>query len=331
MFSELQSQHSVAVTLISGFLGAGKTTLLNHLLTHVQGLRMAVLVNDFGAINIDSELIVQQSQTMMTLANGCMCCTVESDLIAQLEQLLSTEGPQPEHLLIEASGLSSPQKIVSTLRYPQFRQRLHIDAIVTLVDAEHYVSLPEAMASLAQEQLDVADIIVLNKIDRVTPTQLAAVKQHWLFPNARIIESRYAAIVPELLLGHGGTACGRSLRPAAASAHAEQFVSHCFETSRMFRLAPLRRLLRRLPVSIYRAKGILRLEGYPDRRCLLHHVGTRSELSLDQPGHDLSGPSRLVLIGLREGFDPEHLTASLRACLAPEVALAELSAIGEID
>lgn len=317
MFSELQSQHSVAVTLISGFLGAGKTTLLNHLLTHVQGLRMAVLVNDFGAINIDSELIVQQSQTMMTLANGCMCCTVESDLIAQLEQLLGPDGPQPERLLIEASGLSSPQKIVSTLRYPQFRQRLHIDAVITLLDAAQHGTLPAPMAALAQEQLEVADIIVLNKVDSITPSQLATLKQQWLYPNARVIESRYAAVAPELLLGHGGSACGRSLRPVPTQEHAEQFVSHSFETQRLFRLAPLRRLLRQLPVGVYRAKGILRLEGYPDRRCLLHHVGTRSELSLDPPEFGLPGQSQLVLIGLRTGFDEARLTAALQACLAP--------------
>ncbi|WXL26445.1 CobW family GTP-binding protein [Ectopseudomonas mendocina] len=331
MFCEARIPESVSVTLISGFLGAGKTTLLNHLLTHVQGQRLAVLVNDFGAINIDSELIVQQSQSMLTLANGCMCCTIESDLIAQLEELLGPDGPQPERLLIEASGLSSPQKIASTLRYPQFRQRLHIDAIITLVDAEHYAQLPESMAALAQEQLDVADIIVLNKVDRVTSSQLSQLKQHWLYPGARIIESRYAAVAPELLLGYGGSTFGRSLRPVASSVHAEQFVSHSFETPRLFRLAPLRRLLRRLPEGIYRAKGVLRLEGYPDRRCLLHLVGMRSELTLDRPAHGVPEHSQLVLIGLRGAMDPERLRASLLGCLVPEVTHGEPVAIGEFD
>src|SRR5262245_52316508 len=104
----------IPVTLVSGFLGAGKTTLLIRILTSDHGLRMAVMVNDFGAINIDSQLIVSQTQTTVSLANGCICCTVESDLIEQLGRLLEDRQNRPEYIVIEASGVSNPSKIANT-------------------------------------------------------------------------------------------------------------------------------------------------------------------------------------------------------------------------
>ena len=109
----MNKQSPIPVTLVSGFLGSGKTTLLNKILGSDHGLRMAVMVNDFGAINIDSELIVSQTQTTLSLANGCICCTVESDLIEQLGRLLGDRQNRPEYILIEASGVSSPRSSVA--------------------------------------------------------------------------------------------------------------------------------------------------------------------------------------------------------------------------
>ena len=128
----------VPVTLITGFLGAGKTTLLNHLLHATSGRRVAVMVNDFGAINIDKDLIISETQTTVSLANGCICCTVEGDLIDQLTGLLNMQAGRPEHIVIEASGVSNPTKIANTLRYPIFRDRVTIDSILTVVDAEQF-------------------------------------------------------------------------------------------------------------------------------------------------------------------------------------------------
>lgn len=191
----------VPVTIVTGFLGAGKTTLLNRILNGDHGLKIAVMVNDFGAINIDSQLVVSANQKTISLANGCICCTVENDLIEQLQTLLHKHDERPEHILIEASGVSDPSKIVNTLRYPRLRVHLNIDAVITLVDAEQFSNLDLEMKSLAMNQLNIADIIVLNKTDRVDAQHLRSLREQWLFPRARVIETQYAQVPLALLLG----------------------------------------------------------------------------------------------------------------------------------
>lgn len=126
----------VPVTIITGFLGSGKTTLMNRILNGNSGRRIAVMVNDFGEINIDSQLVVSAQQNMISLANGCICCTVENNLIEQLHNLLNLRKGPPECILIETSGVSNPMKVAHTLKYPQFRDKVHIDAIITMLDAD---------------------------------------------------------------------------------------------------------------------------------------------------------------------------------------------------
>lgn len=317
----MQTRSAIPVTLVSGFLGAGKTTLLNRLLQAEHGLRMAVLVNDFGAVNIDSQLIVRQTQTTISLANGCICCTVESDLIEQLEQLLHDRHHAPQHIVIEASGVSNPAKIANTLRYPQFRQRLAIDAIVTVVDAEQYQTLSGDMAQQAMEQLDVADIIVLNKVDLVDAERLQALKARWFYPRARILQARHGDVPLQLLLGVAAHAPGLRLSRVEAgsrllgdSSHERIFDTWHWRSERPLHLARLRQMLAALPAEVYRAKGIVQLVEQPEQRTVVHLVGSRSDLSLAGPWAGQPRVSELVMIGLHGSLQPALLQQALEAC-----------------
>lgn len=320
----MNKQSPIPVTLVSGFLGAGKTTLLNKILSSDHGLRMAVMVNDFGAINIDSDLIVSQTQTTVSLANGCICCTVESDLIEQLGRLLSSRQNRPEYILIEASGVSSPGKIARTLKYPQFREVLAIDSIITLVDTEQFEQLEGEMAQLAMDQLDVADIIVLNKVDRVERGQIEALKSRWLYPGARILECQYGDVPLELVLGVGRSnplesftpmkrASPLSLKQQAAD-HAEVFESWSFASDRPMALDTLRSTLAQLPAEIYRAKGTVHIAEVPDTRFIMHLVGSRCEILPDRAWGDDAPHTQLVCIGKRGTLARQALEVSFEAC-----------------
>lgn len=320
----MNKQSPIPVTLVSGFLGSGKTTLLNKILSSDHGLRMAVMVNDFGAINIDSDLIVSQTQTTVSLANGCICCTVESDLIEQLSRLLSDRQNRPEYILIEASGVSSPGKIARTLKYPQFREALAIDSIITVVDTEQFEQLDGEMAQLAMDQLDVADIIVLNKVDRVGPSQIEALKRRWLYPRARILECQYGDVPLELILGVGRgnpLAPFTQVKPASplsldreAADHARVFESWSFASDRPMALDTLRWTLAQLPTSIYRAKGTVHIAEVPGTRFIMHLVGSRCEILPDRAWGDDAPHTQLVCIGKRGALARQALEVSFQAC-----------------
>ncbi|AOE85370.1 CobW family GTP-binding protein [Pseudomonas sp. TCU-HL1] len=317
----------IPVTLVSGFLGAGKTTLLNRILNSDHGLRMAVMVNDFGAINIDSQLIVSQTQTTVSLANGCICCTVESDLIEQLGRLLDDCQNRPEYIVIEASGVSNPGKIANTLRYPQFRDVLAIDSILTVVDAEQFGQLDGEMAQLAMEQLDVADIIVLNKVDRVSREQLDTLKARWLYPKARLLECEYGEVPLELVLGVGQFKAGWSFKPATTPSasvlasvqgqdHSAIFDTWSFSSDRPLSLKALRQALAALPADIYRAKGVCQVAEAPGKRCILHLVGSRSEIKPEDGWEGREPYTQLIFIGRRGAIDAAQMQATFEKCVA---------------
>lgn len=326
----MTQQHSIPVTLVAGFLGAGKTTLLNHLLNSDHGRRMAVMVNDFGAINIDSQLIVSQTQTTVSLANGCICCTVEGDLIAQLSTLLADPQTRPEHLVIEASGVSNPVKIANTLRYPQFRQSLHIDGILTVVDAAQFDDLDSDMTRLATEQLDAADIIILNKTDLLTPDQHTSLKARWLYPNARVIESEYGVVPLELLLGVERKVAAEPVSPNSGNApastmtfetfraaplhHDNLFDTWSWQSDTPLNLKALRKVMANLPATIYRAKGICHVAEAHDQRCILHLVGTRCEITPTGAWKGQTPGTQLIVIGKRGTIDANNLRMLLEAC-----------------
>jgi len=326
------SNTQLPVTIVSGFLGSGKTTLLNRILNGQHGLKIAVMVNDFGAINIDSQLVVSATQKTINLANGCICCTVENDLIEQLQKLLRLREGRPEHILIETSGVSDPGKVINTLRYPVFRQQLNIETVITLVDAEQFLSLEGERKSLAMGQLSVADLVVLNKVDLVAESQLEQLREQWLFPSARVIETQFAEVPLALLFG-GGHGAAPTTTPAPAPKpnaaddaehpcskqcehtrpHDQLFTSVSWQSQQPLSLVELRQTLKQLPNNVYRAKGFVCLQEVPDERCLVQLVGSR--LSIEKAGREgQAAGSQLVFIGWRD-MDQTQLLKQLDLCV----------------
>lgn len=163
-------KRGLPVTIITGFLGSGKTTLLNHILSNQEGLRTAILVNEFGEINIDSELIISTEENMVELSNGCMCCTVREDIAESVLSLLE-RGRELDYLVVETTGLADPLPIALTFLGPELRDITRLDSIVTLVDATNFA--PDLFNSeVAYSQIAYGDVIILNKSDLADEAEL---------------------------------------------------------------------------------------------------------------------------------------------------------------
>lgn len=188
------------VTIITGFLGSGKTTLLNHILTNQQGVKTAVLVNEFGEIGIDNELIVSTGEDMVELSNGCICCTINSDLMDAVYRVL--ERPEKiDYLVVETTGLADPLPVALTFLGSELRDLTRLDSIVTVVDAENY-SLDLFNSQAAYNQLLYGDIILLNKTDLVSQSRLDELEQkiREIKADARILRTTQAQVPLPLIL-----------------------------------------------------------------------------------------------------------------------------------
>lgn len=325
----LQGIKPVPVTTLTGFLGAGKTTLLNRILSGNHGLRVAVLVNDFGAINIDAELVISVETNVISLANGCVCCMIRDDLVASIEEALA-RPEKPDYIVLEASGVADPIGIAQTLNDPSLRDRIRLDGILCVLDAEQVFLAPET-TELKLMQMACADMIVLNKVDLVQREDVARIRA-WLdtrFHRFLLVEAvRGDVPLPVLLsLGHPdadrkddelGCCDGACAHPRHDhSRHDGQFESWSFTTDSPVSLDALRRAASRLPVGVYRAKGVIYTADAPDRRAILQVVGRRVDISLAEPWGDRARCTRLVAIGARGSFDEDELRAAFDGCRVP--------------
>ena len=205
--SEPQTMDSVKkglpVTIITGFLGSGKTTLLNHILNNQQGLKTAVLVNEFGEIGIDNELVVATDENMVELSNGCICCTINSDLVDAVYKVLERQE-NIDYLVVETTGLADPLPVALTFLGTELRDLTRLDSIITVVDAANY-SLDLFNSEAAHSQIAYGDVILLNKTDLVTESDLNELEKkiNDVKEGARIIRTKNSQVPLPLILSVG--------------------------------------------------------------------------------------------------------------------------------
>ena len=288
------------VTVVSGYLGAGKTTMINHLLRHAGGLRLAVLVNEFGALPIDADLIEAEEDGLVSISGGCVCCAYGSDMIGVLEDIRDAT-PGFDHVLLEASGVALPGAIMTTVGLVA---GLRPDATLVLADAEQIRrnAASRYLSDTVLRQLAQADIVIVTKTDLVERDRLAEVEE-WLkaqAPGARLLRAAHGAVPPEAALG--AVPLARRVGGPATSAHGA-FASVVLTPDRPVDAGKLAaRLAAREDVT--RAKGFVET---PGGLALVHVVGGRAEVEVAE------GPRMLgvVCIGAREAFDPEGVEGVL--------------------
>ncbi|MCZ8100068.1 MAG: GTP-binding protein [Burkholderiales bacterium] len=327
--------------VVGGWLGAGKTTLVNRVLRAAGGRRIAVLVNDFGDVGIDADLIVSRDGSVMNLAGGCVCCAVGSDLLEALVALPDREPPF-DLVLLETSGVALPGSVARSAR---LAPGVAVDGTVVLVDAETVRARADDrhVGDTVRQQLAAADLLVLNKVDLVPHEAMPALRA-WLraaAPRAAVIEAVESAVPPEVVLGIGdaplraaasddaratsalrdadagretegrGAPLSATRRPLPAAAI---FESTHFELEGRYDLAALATALADPTLGLVRAKGALR--DAAGGRAVLQAVGTRVRTGPAPAGSaaaDADAPARLVAIGLRGVLDGSAIAARIAA------------------
>jgi cobalamin biosynthesis protein CobW len=337
----------IPATVITGFLGAGKTSVIRHLLEAAPERRLALIVNEFGDLGIDQSMLRGcarqgcETDAIIELTNGCLCCTVADDFLPAIESLLARDPP-PEHLVIETSGLALPKPLITAFNWPEIRNRLTVDGVIAVVDgpalaAGRVASEPAKPAAqraadpalghdnpieeVFADQLACADLVLLNKADALSSEERAAMLSKLVAlvrPKVRVVPSEHARVPPDLLLGQSAAAeadlaARPTLHDAMGGAHDhDDFDSFVLAVPPLAEAAPL---LARLSKACD-AHGILRAKGFlaitdKSRRCVVQAVGPRIERYFDRAwGQDERRAGHLVVIGLRP-LDRAAITKAL--------------------
>jgi G3E family GTPase len=343
-------KHGLPVTIITGFLGSGKTTLLNHILTNQQGLKTAVLVNEFGEIGIDNELIVSTEDDMVALNNGCVCCTINEDLVQAVHKVL--ERPEKiDYLVVETTGLADPLPVALTFLGTELRDMTRLDSIVTTVDCANF-SLDLFNSQAAYSQIAYGDVIILNKTDLVDEADVDAleVRIRDIKEGARILRTQKSQVPLPLILSIGLFESDKYYDAAESkhehhhhdqehhhdrdhdhdcghdhhdrdhdhhhhhhSNHLENdgFTSLSYESDKPFAIRKFQYFLdNQMPENVFRAKGILWFDESPKRH-IFHLSGKRFTLEDDEwKGQP---KNQLVLIG--QNLDSDKLRSQIENCL----------------
>lgn len=328
-------QKLIPVTILTGFLGSGKTTLLNRIINTPNQQNIAVLVNDFGAINIDSQLIVDIQDDMISLSNGCICCTIRGDFVSAVEQLAARED-RPDYIVVEASGVADPIDIALTFKsLPD----VVIDSILTLIDVEQIQALRKEFAVIAMNQIGVADIVILNKVDLVTDEQLESVRRYikQINKTARIFETQHGNIPLEFVMNveqydpfrlHDRHAQDIHVHEVGDhhdhdhhhhddhhhehSDHTQVFSTWHWQFDKPISIKGLERFFNQLPETVYRSKGIFYTLDEPDRRVVVQMIGNRVNIELERDwAEDEKRFSQFVVIGGQDSIDPQQLLDTL--------------------
>ncbi len=322
----------IPVTILAGFLGSGKTTLLNHILTEKHGHRIAVIENEFGEINIDSELVLSSDEEIFELTNGCVCCvaTARADLLRILEKLLA-RSDKFDHILVETSGLADPTPVAQTFFVNQeIATRLSLDAIVTLVDAKHAAAhlddtRLQGADNQAIDQIVIADRIIVNKVDLVDGPTLQDIEARVrkLNATAPIIRSSHAKVDLDKILGIGAFSAQRGAISLDEHEHSHDpsLDSESFVLEEPFDHGHfegwLKALLDARGDDIFRLKGILAMKD-DGRRYVLQCVHRLMELRAADAWGSAKPTSKLVFIG--RNLDRAALEAGLRGCLGTQMS-----------
>lgn len=341
----------IPTTVVTGFLGSGKTTLIRHLLENAGGRRLAVIVNEFGDLGVDGEILRGcavpgcEDEDIIELANGCICCTVADDFLPTMRALLDRPNP-PDHILVETSGLALPKPLLKAFSWPEVRTRATVDGVVAVIDSDAVAQgrfAPDEAAiaaaraedpgldhetpleELFEEQLGCADLVVLNKTDLVDAAGLARAEEEvraHLRPGAGVVQAARGQLDAAVLLGLGLSAeDDLASRPSHHETEGDHdhddFESFVLDATESADHAPL---AARLAVALARHE-VLRLKGavaVRDRaaRLIVQAVGPRVEAYFDRAWRaDEPRVTRLVVIG-EKGLDRDAIASDLRAAVA---------------
>ncbi|MDY7526117.1 cobalamin biosynthesis protein CobW [Sphingomonas sp. 10B4] len=338
----------IPVTIVTGFLGAGKTTLISHLIRQSGGRRLAVIVNEFGTLGVDGDILQGcaipdcPAENIVELANGCICCTVANDFIPTVETLLALD-PRPDHILIETSGLALPKPLLKAFDWPAIRSRITVDGVIALADAEAVAAgrfAPDLAALDAQraadpsidhetplsevfeDQLACADMVLLTKCDLAGPEGIAAARAVIAAETPRalpVLELIDGVVDPRIVLGIGAAAeddiAARPSHHDGADEHEhDDFDSIVLDLGEIAAPDDLAARIETLGGGgeVLRVKGYAAVAGKP-MRLLVQAVGARVRTHYDRPWRsDEPRATRLVVIAERDRLDPAAIRAALQ-------------------